>query len=75
MADRTYLPDVYCPSCEEPGSVYRTCTLIQITVGSHTTSFYKYKRSCDICNEDFENSKDGDWRKELYAAIVKGERQ
>lgn len=70
------VPDAVCPSCGTVGRVHKDTRLVRVTgkLGNKIVLLCrKPVRICFRCSEVFENTQDGDWRAEAYAAMKKME--
>jgi putative zinc finger/helix-turn-helix YgiT family protein len=65
--DTEQLADLTCSGCGHTGGVVRFSRREDVVIRGLTVGVTKVLRRCDACGEEFENSKDPDWRLAAYA--------
>lgn len=65
------LTDIICPNCGTQGAVTRFLRDETEEVRGVPVQVTKVLRSCEACEVEFENTRDGDWRPAAYAQFRK----
>lgn len=66
-----YIPNAVCPVCGAADKVVRLTRPEIVHVRDIDVRVNRVLRKCEVCNAEFENSRDYDWKRDAYAAYRK----